>query len=232
MKLAILVLLAAASFSLACQQVEETPPQQMPQQLKAVETPLAETIPSAALAEPIQVAKIIGLDPDQDARSPEVRFAAITLKKKLPLWKEVLLVPLTSEFEAVRTQIREVAAIENPCSDALPKLYETQLQPIASQSWLSAKTPFDVCLIYPAIASARSLNPELLQAEQLPKKVVRANITVAIDTTNDQQPDVLLVVYCCGKPELDRKSCDLTCSAVYVRAANGQWRIAETQTPC
>ena len=227
MKLALLVLLAAACFSLACQQAEQPPPpEQLPQQLNAVATPMLESVPSSALAEPIQLAKIISVD------SSQATLAPLSLKKRLPARAEVLLIPLSGELAAVRTQVLQVSPIENPCSDALPKLYETQLRPIKDKSWLNTSAPFDVCVIYPAIASARALKLDALQSAQLPPKVNSANITAALDTNNDQQPDVLLVEYCCDKPEQDRKACDLTCSAVYVRAANGQWRIAETQTPC
>ncbi len=228
MKLSLLVLLAAAGFSLACQQAEQPPPpQQLPQQLNAIATPLMEAIPSTAVVvEPVQLAKIISVDNSQATLAP------LSLKKRLPARAEVLLIPLFGELAAVRTQILQVSPIENPCSDALPKLYETELRPVKDKSWLNASAPFDVCVIYPAIASARSLKLNALQAARLPSKVALANITAALDINNDQQPDVLLVEYCCDKPELDRKACDLTCSAVYVRAANGQWRIAETQTPC
>jgi hypothetical protein len=230
MKLAILVLLAVAGFSLACQQAEQPPPQQLPQELHAVATPLMEPTPSTTMvAEPVQLAKIISVESSQ---ATELRLAPLSLKKRLPPRAEVLLIPLSGELAAVHTQVLQVSPIENPCSEALPKLYETELRPITSQVWLTAAAPFDVCVIYPAIASARSLKLEALQAAQLPPKVNPANIAAALDTNNDQQPDVLLVEYCCDKPQADRKTCDLTCSAVYVRDAKGQWRIAETQTPC
>ncbi len=235
MKLAILVLLAAAVFSLACQQAENAPPQ-LPQQLKAIETPVMaemEMPPSLALVAAVQLAKIINVENSQAA---ELRLAPLSLKKRLPSRAEVLLiplsVPLSGELAAVRTQVLQVSPTENPCSDALPKLYETELRPIKDKSWLNATAPFDVCVIYPALASARSLKVDGLLAAQLPSKVNLANLTAALDTNNDEQPDVLLVEYCCDKPQVDRKSCDLTCSAVYVRDAKGQWRIAETQTPC
>jgi hypothetical protein len=229
MKLAILILLAAASFSLACQQAEQPlPPQQLPQQQNAIATPVMEDTSLLASVEPV-LAQIISADSSQEGG---LRFAPLSLKKRLRARAEVLLIPLSGELAAIRTQILQVSPIENPCSDALPKLYETVLRPVSDKTWLTAAAPFEVCVIYPVIASARSLNRESLNAAQLPPKVALSNITAALDTNNDQQPDVLLVEYCCDQPQADRKSCDLTCSAVYVRAANGQWRIAETQTPC
>ncbi len=232
MKLAILILLAVAGFSLACQQAEDSSPQPLPQQLNAIATPLAEAIPSTALVASVQFAKVISVERPEDAQAVELRFAPLSLKKRLPARSEVLLIPLSGELATVRTQVLQVSPIENPCSDALPKLYETELRPIKDMSWLNTSVSFDVCVLYPAIVSARTLKLDALQAAQLPQKVILANITAALDTNNDQQPDVLLVEYCCDKPELDRKACDLTCSAVYVRDAKGHWRIAETQTPC
>jgi hypothetical protein len=229
MKLVTLILLAAVSFSLACQQSEQLSQQELPQQLNAVATPVMEPISSLALVETVQLAKIISAE-----GSPEgaLRFAPLSLKKRLPSRAGVLLIPLSVELAAVRTQVLRVSPIENPCADALPKLYETEFRPVSDKAWMAAAAPFDVCVIYPANVSARSLNRETLNVAQLPAKVALANITAALDTNNDQQPDVLLVEYCCDKPELDRKSCDLTCSALYIRDARGQWRIAETQTPC
>ena len=234
MKLALLVLLAAAVGSLACQQVENAPtPQQMSQPLNAVATPVVEEAPSpAVVAETVQLAKIISPLRPEDAPARELTFEPLSLKKRLPARAEVLLIPLSGELAAVRAQVLQVSPVENPCSDALPKLYETQLRAVTHKPWLEAFPLFKVCLIYPAIASARALKLDELQSAQLPPKVALAHITAALDTNNDQQPDVLLVEYCCDKPELDRKSCNLTCSAVYVRDAKGQWRIAETQTPC
>jgi hypothetical protein len=125
----------------------------------------------------------------------------------------------------------------------LPKLFDTELKPSADATWLKAvnpdperqdgeKAPFDVCVIYPAVAAARALERNTFEKAQLPKKVLLHQIVVALDVTGDEQPEILLVEYCCDKPQAQRNECDLTCSAVYVREANGQWRIAETQTPC
>jgi hypothetical protein len=239
MKHALGILLMAAISALACQRADEAAPSQLPQTLQAVATPatpMLEAEPSLALTiESIQIAKIISpvRPPERtdDAPAKELIFAALSLKKRLPPRAEVLLVPLNAELTALRTQVTQVAAVENPCSSALPKLYETKLRSVTNQDWLNA-SPFEVCLIYPALKTVRALDREKLDAAQLPAKVVLTNITAALDTNDDQQPEVLLVEYCCDKPQADRQSCDLTCSAVYVRDAKGRWRIVETQTPC
>ena len=193
---------------------------------------MSEAVPSLASVASVQFAKIISVERPEDAQATALRFAPLSLKKRLPARAEVLLIPLAGELAAIRTQVLKISLIENPCSEALPKLYETELRPVSDKSWLSSSPPFEVCVIYPAIASARALKLDALQTTQLPTKVALANIIAALDINNDQQPDVLLLEYCCDNPQADRKSCDLTCSAVYVRVANGQWRIAETQTPC
>ena len=241
MKLLKAGLLGWLLFALGCQRATETetfaPP---PTALTAEQRPTGKM---ARAPVRIQMAQIIPIERPQGLQSREVRFAAVSFKLRLKAGAEVTLVPLGVELPAAIVQVIQAVAVENPCSDALPKLYDTELAPLADPVWLSAPTPFnekrfsenapfDVCVIYPAVAQARALNRGLLDAATLPKKVPLANIVLALDTTGDDEADVLLVEYCCDQPQAARGACDLTCSAVYVRAPNGAWRIAETQTPC
>lgn len=205
-------------------------------------TPTPTSLPAAAYVA-IKLAQIVPVNRPQGAQSMAMSFGKLSLKQKLPANAEVTLVPLGVELPAVTTRIGNTEAMENPCSESLPKLFETELTPINDTAWLNApamtqekryseNAPFDVCVIYPAVNSARALNRGLLESAKLPKKVLLHQIITALDVTGDNQPEVLLIEYCCDKPAAPRNECDLTCSAVYVREANGQWRIAETQTPC
>jgi hypothetical protein len=232
-------------FALACQ---SAPPQSVRQStsqaLQASPTALATVTPSPVAAPvTIKFAHIVPVSRPQGLQSTTMSFGKLNLKQKLPANAEVSLVPLGAALSASTTRVTNVVAMENPCSESLPKRYETELAPITEAAWLKAVTapddkrftenaPFDVCVIYPAVTAARALERSVFEKARLPKKVLLHHIVAALDVTGDEQPEVLLVEYCCDKPQAQRNECDLTCSAVYVRAPNGVWRIAETQTPC
>ena len=207
------------------------------------ETPAALMQKALTAGPTIQLARILALDRPQGVQSTEIRFATATLKPRLKPGAMVTMVPLNVTLTAVNTSVTRTTVIQNPCSDALPRLYDTEFAPLTESAWLTLPTPvagkrfsenvpFDVCVIYPAVAAARSLNRDLLDAALLPKKVPLANIVLALDINGDDTPEILLVEYWCDNPQAPHGACDLTCTAVYRRQADDTWYLIETQTPC
>lgn len=65
----------------------------------------------------------------------------------------------------------------------------------------------------------------------LPRGVAIKTVKAAVDLTNDGNPDVLVVEYCCGNPKKTAKDCDYTCGKTFKKTRN-VWKLIDSSTPC
>jgi hypothetical protein len=124
----------------------------------------------------------------------------------LPPWKEITItnifgfesqpaaghyvsvIPLDVNIPPLELRIIKTEPKKNPCDDHLPSWWEVQLESIQLTDFFaiapipgrSATFPFDVCLLYPPVQSARQIKKELLTSDMLPTGVVIDAVRAAI----------------------------------------------------
>ncbi len=68
----------------------------------------------------------------------------------------------------------------------------------------------------------------------LPKGISLSTVTAAIDLTNDLQPDLLVVRYCCNdatRPADDPDYDCYHCGKAFRKSKTG-WKLVDTSAPC
>ncbi|MBT6177746.1 MAG: hypothetical protein HOI23_10910 [Deltaproteobacteria bacterium] len=97
--------------------------------------------------------------------------------------------------------------------------------------------PFDVCIIYPEVASARLIPVDKLAPGSGPEGLLPHNIWAAIDLNEDDQVDAIFSEYFCKCPEVapgpkacEVCDCDYTCTKSYLKQG-GIWKLADSSQP-
>jgi hypothetical protein len=148
-------------------------------------------------------------------------------------------VPLKVNIAPIELKIVKAQKQKNPCEGRLPIPWEVELEPIQQKEFFdiepipkrAAESPFDVCVIYPAVTFARPIQRERLTKDMLPKQVAMNTVAAAIDLTNDQKPDVFIIQYCCADPTKPPEGCDYTCGKIFKKSDN-TWIVIDTWEPC
>jgi hypothetical protein len=211
----------------------------MVEQFAEAQRPAAK-LSSGAL--PVQSLALASTNRAEGLQSRELRIHSVQLNKRPQAGALVTIIPLGLNLAATQTRIASVKAIENPCSRSLPRLWEVAIEPLTQEAYVKAPSantsnadgdyyPFDVCVIYPAVEQAQLLNRGLLEVATLPAKTLLENVELAVDLNRDRKPELVLVKFCCGKPQLRNSDCDQTCEKVYLLAA-GAWQELDSRTPC
>jgi hypothetical protein len=152
----------------------------------------------------------------------------------------VTVIPLGVDISPIELRIIKVCPKEYPIEQ---KVYhyccEAELEPITQTEFLEYKKddelPFDVLWIYPSVEFSLPISRDKLTDEMLPEGVDRNTVTAAIDLTNDQKPDLLMVQYCVKPAPADLPDappCLSMCYKKYVKESEGKWKQIEEFLPC
>lgn len=169
----------------------------------------------------------------------EVRIGNVFGFEKAPvIGDKVTVIPLEVnialiELKIVRTKKRQ--------DENLPVWWEVELEPVKHKEFYEAKpvngsrsaeAPFDVCIVYPVIKSARAIRQDRLTKAMLPRGVTVKTVYAAIDITNDRRPDALITKFCCQNPTRSPKQqdCDYTCGKTYMKV-NDVWKLSGSSSP-
>lgn len=163
----------------------------------------------------------------------------IFFHKKPQQGNKVTVIPLKVDIAPMQLKIIKTIEVKDACNEKLPHLWQIELETITQKEFFETKAilnrreeyPFDVCILYPAVEFARSLDIATLKKEMLPKGVFINTITAAVDLTNDREPDILIVQYCCGEPHKPREECDYTCGKIFAKS-HSAWKLIDTSAPC
>lgn len=150
--------------------------------------------------------------------------------------QEVTVVPLGVDLAPVTLRIR--GSKRGYSEGSQPAEWEVDLEPVTERSYFdhtpradrNAGVPFEVAVIYPAVASARAIPTRSLRRGDLPPGVPVAVVTGAIDLDADGAADVVLTSYCCDRPTKPAADCDYQCSSTY-RKTNGVWKLVDSSKP-
>jgi len=116
--------------------------------------------------------------------------------------------------------------------------WEVQLEPIKGAAFWNARAipgrpeeyPFDVIVVYPAIKSARAVNPATLKPASLPPNTARETVSMAADLNGDGAADILIIKFCCDNPRKGEKSgCDYVCGKTFLKKAGGWKQVSKSQ---
>lgn len=177
--------------------------------------------------------------------------------KYLPPWKEIVItnisefkrrptigdkvtvIPLVADISPLDLRIVKAEKKENPCDEGLPPLWDVKLEPIRLKRFFdieplpnrAAEFPLDVAVIYPAVKVARQINKIHLTKGTLPKGVSIDTVKVALDLTDDRNPDVIVIEYCCGATKKPADECDYTCGKTFKKVRNA-WKLVDSSAPC
>lgn len=161
--------------------------------------------------------------------------------KEPKIGEKVTVVPLTSGIEPFYLTIRGSAMKSEGCTEEDEKpFWEVSLDPITSRQILAAEPregrsgefPFDVFLIYPAVAFAKNVPEAEWKKGLLPAGIATETVWAAIDIDNDAKPDLLDVRFCCKAPtQKIGDKCDLTCGKTF-KKSGGKWNLLNESQPC
>jgi hypothetical protein len=204
------------------------------------------TPPATATPQPgvpaVQSLVIVPAHRPDGLQSRALLIEEVEFKKRPQTGAPVTIIPLGVNLAAAQSRITRVKEVADPCSEALPKRWQIEIAPLTQDEYVKGPSanpseadgrfyPFQVAVFYPAVAQARALDRGLLDLATLPQGARLENVDLAIDLNGDQQPDLALLEYCCDKPQLSRKDCDLTCEKIYLRV-DGKWNEIDYNTPC
>jgi hypothetical protein len=170
----------------------------------------------------------------------EVNFS---LDQEPNIADKVTIVPLNVDIEPFQLSILKFEKVENAgCDNTKIKrdfIWNVELEKINNKEILEInpiknnhpKFPFEVFLIYPAVKFAKNLPSEELKPEMLPKGVTNFTVKAAIDLTNDNNPDLLYVEFCCKDKNESLDNCDYNCIQWY-KKVNGIWKLFDDAIPC
>ena len=168
----------------------------------------------------------------------EIKIANILFKQKPVVGERITVIPLQVDVDPLDLEILKAQKQENSCDSRLPAYCEIDLEPIEKEEIFEiealpnrrAELPFDVALVYPAVKFARALKKEQLTSDMLPQGFTSNTVFAAIDLTNDQEPDLVILRYCCNDSKKSSEECS-TCSATYKRT-NNSWERIDSNSPC
>lgn len=204
-------------------------------------TPVATATPKP-VAPVVQSVVIVPAQRPDGLQSRALLIEAVEFKKKPQAGAPVTIIPLGVKLAATNSRIVSVKEMEDPCSESLPKRWQIEIAPLTQAEYVQGPSanpseadgriyPFRVAVLYPAVELAQPLNRGLLDLAALPKGALLENIDLAVDLNGDQQPDLVMLEYCCDKPQQPRRQCDLTCGKSYLRV-DGKWKEIDHSTPC
>jgi hypothetical protein len=154
--------------------------------------------------------------------------------------EKVTVIPLNVEIEPFQLEISEV--FKTPSSNCPDEnndefIWKTELDIITDKEILeftppqegyNKQMPFGAFVIYPSVEFAQSLPIPFISSKNLPKNIARNRIQSAIDIDNDNAPDLLTVLFCCGEPEKESaENCPYACSKYYKKIGE-TWKIINT----
>lgn len=110
-------------------------------------------------------------------------------------------------------------------------LWEVNLKKTTDDNFLQAdplkdrgeQYPFDVCVLYPAIKNAKSISRQELGETSLPRGVKLNSIYAAIDVTQDNQPDYIIVHHCRSGDDV-LLNCESAGSSIYLKDGKS-WKV-------
>lgn len=171
----------------------------------------------------------------------EIKIAsAVGGRQKPVVGEKVTIIPLDTDIASLELRIIKVEWKDDACDDRQPGVWEIVMEPVTQREFFDAapwpnraqEFPFDVCVIYPVVKSARQIKRNQLTKNMLPKGVAINTVTGAIDLTSDRIPDLLIVEYCCGNPTRESGvNCDYTCGKKFKRSGK-VWKLIDTSAPC
>lgn len=166
----------------------------------------------------------------------EVKITNVFGFKKRPvIGNKVTIVPLDAAVAPLDLKIIEIKE-RKECGS---QWWEVELEPVKEKKFFeiapgpnrAQEFPFDVSVIYPSVKSANQLNRDMLKQNMLPKGIILDTVKAAIDLTNDEIPDVVIIKYCCGNPKKAAEGCDYTCGKTYKKIGN-VWKLIDSSAPC
>lgn len=237
--------LAALLCGGACRQAPAPPPPATPAPAvvaSVAPSPVAEAPLTEGESAPAPSVVIANAYRAAGLQSRELEIQEVDFRKPPIVGAAVTLIPLGVNLPATQTRILQVDKTPDPCSETLPPWWSLKLAPLTEARFVQAEAaqasaesdvnyPFKICVLYPAVATARALNRGLLDAANLPKGVRPEQVLLALDLDGDDTPDFVLAEHCCDKPQAPLKDCDLTCRKTWQRRAN-QWTVLDAGTPC
>lgn len=168
----------------------------------------------------------------------EVKVGDIFFKDKPPIGSKVTIIPLVEGIAPFDLKIRSAKKEKFGCDEREPYAWAIELELISHREFFEIaplpnrreEVPFDVCVIYPAVAVARQLKKEQLRSSMLPKRISINIVTAAIDLTNDDKPDVLIAEYCCNESSKSGE-CDYMCGKTF-KKVRSIWKLIDEYAPC
>jgi len=168
----------------------------------------------------------------------EVKVANIFFKEKPTAGSKVTIIPLGVGIAPFDLKIAKAEKKEFGCDEREPYAWAVELELITHQEFFEIaplpnrreEVPFDVCVIYPAVAVARQLKKGQLRSGMLPKGISINTVTAAIDLTNDHKPDVLIAEYCCNDSSKSDE-CDYMCGKTF-KKVRSIWKLIDEYAPC
>ncbi len=212
--------------------------------------PLANSIEAKPQAKPILMSKIESIEQGTVFRVSENKDQhgsylppwteveiSTYFKTKPALSSKVTVVPLDVDIDSFDWQIAKSERQEFGCDEAKPYAWEAKLE-ITRKEFFDfvapptrrQEVPFDVVVLYPAVEFARQLKKKQLTKQMLPRGTSINAVKAAIDVTNDQKPDILLLEYCCDNATKSTE-CDYTCGKTF-KQVNGKWKLVDEYSPC
>ena len=164
----------------------------------------------------------------------------VRLNEKPQAGEKITVVPLDVDIAPADFKILKLTQENKSCDEKRPvPVWLLGLEPITAGPFFEAKapagrreeTPFDVCVIHPAVEFSRQLRRGQFTGEMLPEGIHPDTVTAAIDLTNDGRPDVLVASYCCKDTAKPAGECDYTCGKEFKRTASG-WKLMDEHGPC
>lgn len=152
--------------------------------------------------------------------------------------EKVTVVPLDVEIASLDIKIVKTEK-QDGCDEQAPVWWAVELEPIRGKAFFDVaprpdrapEYPFDVAVIYPAVRHARQIQRNKLTKSMLPRGVAINTVKAAVDLTNDGQPDVLIINYCCDDPGKPAEQCDYACGKTFKQAGK-KWKLIDTSAPC
>jgi hypothetical protein len=168
----------------------------------------------------------------------EVKVGDIFFKDKPAIGSKVTIIPLVEGIAPFDLKIASAKKEKFGCDKREPYAWAIELELIRHQEFFDVaplpnrreEVPFDVCVIYPAVAVARHLKQEQLRSSMLPKGISINTVTAAIDLTNDDKPDVLIAEYCCNESSKSGE-CDYMCGKTF-KKVRSIWKLVDEYAPC
>lgn len=168
----------------------------------------------------------------------EVGVSSFFTKVKPAVGSQVTVIPLGVSLASFDLTIVKAERQPSGCDGSETNAWEVELEPVTDKRFFEIpplpnrrdEVPFDVCVIYPAVATTRQLQKGQLTHSVLPRGVSINTVKAAIDVTNDRRPDVIIAEFCCNDPSKS-EGCDYTCGKTF-KKTQGKWKLVDEYAPC